>query len=63
MLNSIPKALIAQLEKDKIVNEIKSIIPKNIIFEGRIGGPSEILDHDSPEVKMLKDDISKFITF
>lgn len=45
--------------KDKIVKEIKSIVQEYDIIESNIGGPSKILDSNSPEVKKLKEDINK----
>lgn len=50
-------------EKDKVFDELKSIIPEHIIIKGKIGGPSEILDPNSQEAKKLDKDIEKFKVF
>jgi diphosphomevalonate decarboxylase len=43
-----------------IRKEIKSIIPQHDIIEGKLGGPSQLLNSSSPEVKLLKADIERF---
>ncbi|MHA1669576.1 MAG: diphosphomevalonate/mevalonate 3,5-bisphosphate decarboxylase family protein [Promethearchaeota archaeon] len=47
--------------KKKIYDAIKPIIPHHNILSSKIGGPCKILSRESPEVKVLEDDIKKFI--
>ena len=48
-------------QAESIRKEIKSIIPQYDIIEGELGGPSQLLNSNSPEVKLLKTDMERFI--
>jgi len=43
-----------------ISKEIKSIIPQHDIIEGKLGGPSQLLNSKSSEIKLLKEDMERF---
>jgi len=46
---------------ESIRKAIKPVIPQHEIIEGKLGGPSQLLDSNSPEVKLLKTDMEEFI--
>ena len=52
--------LLKRAQTDEIYNELKRIIPQHEIIRGEFGGPSQLLEAESPEVKILESDIAKF---
>ena len=44
----------------KIYDAIKPIIPHHNLVDSKLGGPCKILSRESPEAKVLEDDIKKF---
>jgi len=46
--------------KTKIYDAIKPIIPHHNLVDSKLGGPCKILSRESPEAKVLEDDIKKF---
>jgi len=47
-----------QSEKKEVYAAIKNIVPNLQLIEGKIGGPSKILNPNSPEAKKLEKDIT-----
>jgi diphosphomevalonate decarboxylase len=47
-------------QENEIWRELKSIIPHHDIVKGNLGGPSRLLEDDSPEIKVLEADLAKF---
>jgi diphosphomevalonate decarboxylase len=47
-------------QAESIKKAIKPVIPQHEIIEGKLGGPSRLLDSNSPEVKLLKTDMEGF---
>ena len=48
-------------QAESIKKALKPVIPQHEIIEGKLGGPSQLLDLSSPEVKLLKTDMERFI--
>jgi len=48
-------------EKGSIIRELEPDTIGYEIIAGMIGGPSELLDSNSPEVKKLQEDLNKFL--
>jgi diphosphomevalonate decarboxylase len=48
-------------QAESIKKAIKPVIPQHEIIEGKLGGPSKLLNSNSPEVKLIKTDMERFI--
>ncbi|TFF96549.1 MAG: hypothetical protein EU544_00445 [Promethearchaeota archaeon] len=60
-----PTVVLLTLEKDKreLKNRLKESLENRSVLEGKIGGPSTIMDSSSEDAKLLQADIQKYRSF